>query len=95
MFEKKFYDAQLPSEIVVSLDGNAFNCSRREINATWLADLKRHGIPVNVYIVDDEKSMKRLHALGVDGIFTNKPDILRNVLDGLRQNREIESGNKT
>ena len=84
LFEKKYYDAQLPSEIVVSLDGNAFNCSRRELNKTWLADLKRHGIPVNVYTVDDEKSMKRLHALGVDGIFTNKPDVLRNVLDDLR-----------
>ena len=90
LFEKKYYDAQLPSEIVVSLAGNAFNCSRRELKKTWLADLKQHGVPVNVYTVNDEKSMKRLHALGVNGIFTNKPDILRTVLDDLRQNRETD-----
>ncbi|PKN87774.1 MAG: hypothetical protein CVU51_05145 [Deltaproteobacteria bacterium HGW-Deltaproteobacteria-1] len=95
LFEKKFYDARLPSEIVISLAGNAFNCSRRELNKTWLADLKQHGIPVNVYTVDDEIFMKRLHALCVDGIFTNKPDILRTVLDGLRQNRKIGGENKT
>jgi glycerophosphoryl diester phosphodiesterase len=95
LFEKKYYDARLPSEIVVSLEGNAFNCSRRELNKKWLADLKQHGIPVNVYTVNDEKSMKHFHDVGVNGIFTNKPDILRNVLDGLQQNREIENGNKT
>lgn len=95
LFEKKYYEAQLPSEIVVSLGGDAFNCSRRELNRTWLADLKQNGIPVNVYTVNDEKSMKRFHALGVDGIFTNKPDILRTVLDDLRQNREIEGGKQT
>ncbi len=94
LFEKKYYDAQLPSEIVVSLKGNAFNCSRRELNRTWLADLKQQGIPVNVYTVNDEKSMKRFYARGVDGIFTNKPDVLRKVLDDLQQGMKIEAGNE-
>jgi glycerophosphoryl diester phosphodiesterase len=95
LFEKQYYDAQLPSEIVASLAGNAFNCSRRELNRKWLADLKQHGIPVNVYTVNDEKSMKRFCAQGVDGIFTNKPDILRNILDDLRQKQKIEGVDKT
>ena len=94
LFEKKYYDAKLPSEIVVSLKGNAFNCSRRELNRTWLADLKQHGIPVNVYTVNDEKSMKRFYAQGVDGIFTNRPDILRKVLDDLQQGLKIVAGNE-
>ena len=94
LFEKKYYDAKLPSEIVVSLEGNAFNCSRRELNQGWLADLKQHGIPVNVYTINDEKSMKRFYAQGVDGIFTNKPDVLRKVLDDLRQGLKIEAGNE-
>ena len=95
LFEKKYYDAQLPSEIVVSLKGNAFNCSRRELNQKWLADLKQHGIPVNVYTVNDEKSMKRFYAQGVDGIFTNKPDILRAVVNDSQRDLKIETGSET
>jgi glycerophosphoryl diester phosphodiesterase len=94
LFEKKYYDVKLPSEIVVSLKGNTFNCSHRELNQRWLVDLKQHGIPVNVYTVNDEKSMKRFYARGVDGIFTNKPDVLRKVLDDLQQGMKIEAGNE-
>lgn len=80
LFAKKHYGSQLPSEIIASLDADAINCSQRELSKKWLDDLKQHGIPVNVYTVNDEKSMRRLLALGVDGIFTNCPDVLKNVL---------------
>ena len=80
LFAKKHYGSQLPSEIIAALGADAINCSQRELSKEWLADLKQHGIPVNVYTVNDEKSMRRLLALGVDGIFTNWPDVLKNVL---------------
>ena len=80
LFEKKHYGSRLPSAIIASLGADAINCSQRELSKKWLADLKHHGIPVNVYTVNDEKSMRRLLALGVDGIFTNCPDVLKNVL---------------
>jgi glycerophosphoryl diester phosphodiesterase len=81
LYEKKQHGSRLPSEIVLSLGVDAFNCSRRELNGTWLADLKRHGIPVHIYTVNDEKNMRRLLEMGVDGIFTNRPDVLRNVCE--------------
>jgi len=34
---------------------------------------------VNVYTVNDEKNMNRLLSLGVDGMFTNYPDVLKRV----------------
>lgn len=79
LYEKKQHGSRLPSEIVECLGADAFNCSRRELSGTWLADLKRSGIPVHIYTVNDEKNMRRLLDLGVDGIFTNRPDVLRSV----------------
>jgi glycerophosphoryl diester phosphodiesterase len=38
------------------------------------------GVAVFVWTVDDEADMRRLLALGVDGIMTDRPDLLRRVL---------------
>lgn len=84
LYEKKHYGLQWPSAIVQSLRADAFNCSWRELGCAWLADLKQHDIPVNVYTVNDEKKMKRWLALGIDGIFTNHPDVLKRVLEDFR-----------
>jgi len=40
------------------------------------------GLRVNTWTVDEPAEMRRLIALGVDGIITNKPDLLRSVLAG-------------
>ena len=79
LYEKKQHGLRLPSEIVQCLGADAFNCSLRELGEKWLSDLKLHGIPVHIYTVNDEKNMRRLLDLGIDGIFTNRPDVLRSV----------------
>jgi glycerophosphoryl diester phosphodiesterase len=43
---------------------------------------------VHTYTVDDQPTMEHLLDLGVDGIFTNRPDVLRGVVD------ERETGTK-
>ncbi|MBI5034164.1 MAG: glycerophosphodiester phosphodiesterase [Chloroflexi bacterium] len=45
--------------------------------ATWAHG---KGYPLNVWTVDDPNEMKRLAALGVNSIMTNKPDVARQVL---------------
>lgn len=81
LFDQKENGLRWPSEIVAALGADAFNCSQRELTRKRLADLKEHGIPVNVYTVNDEKNMRKLLARGVDGIFTNCPDVLKAVLE--------------
>lgn len=41
------------------------------------------GAEVHVWVVDDPDEIRRLHALGVDGIFTDRTDVLREVLTEL------------
>ena len=59
---------------------DAFNCSTTDFNKKWLANIKLNNIPVNIYTVNDAKNMKRFLKMGVSGIFTNNPDILKRVV---------------
>lgn len=81
LFEKKHYGKKLPSEIVTLLGADCFNCSHKELNKKWLEDLEVNGVSVNVYTVDAEKKIRRLLKAGVEGIFSNKPDVLKKTAD--------------
>ena len=55
--------------------------SRVPITTQALVDFAhRHGLAVHVWTIDDEVSMDRLLDLGVDGIVTDRPTLLRSVL---------------
>jgi glycerophosphoryl diester phosphodiesterase len=50
-------------------------------NPQFPAVVHDRGIEVHTYTVDDEPTMEHLLDLGVDGVFTNRPDVLRKVVD--------------
>jgi len=52
----------------------------RVVDARTLAAAHRTGRQVHVWTVDDPAEMRRLIDLGVDGIVTNRADLLRDVL---------------
>jgi glycerophosphoryl diester phosphodiesterase len=93
LFEKEYYGSKLPSEIIELLGADAFNCSQNELSKKWLMNLKLNNIPVNIYTVNDKKNMRRFLELGVSGIFTNKPDILKAVLADIKQTQKSEGKN--
>jgi glycerophosphoryl diester phosphodiesterase len=51
------------------------------VNARYVEHAIRLGKQINVWTVNDETDMRRMRDLGVDGIITNYPDILRQVLN--------------
>lgn len=50
------------------------------VDARFVAAAHRRGVPVHVWTVDEEAEMQRLLDLGVDGIMTDRPEVLRKVL---------------
>lgn len=52
------------------------------VNMRTIAWAHRRGYRVYTWTVDDRAEMQRLIALGVDGIITNVPDVLRQTLAG-------------
>lgn len=52
----------------------------RLVDARYVAQARRRGLRVNVWTVNEADDMRRMRELGVDGIITNYPDRLQDVL---------------
>lgn len=53
---------------------------RTVVTGRLVADLMAHDIPVHVWTVNDEAAMHRLLDRGVEGLITDRPDVLGTVL---------------
>lgn len=53
---------------------------RQVTSKRWIEEAHRRNIPVHVWTVDDPEIMRTLLAWGVDGIQTDRPDLLAQVL---------------
>jgi glycerophosphoryl diester phosphodiesterase len=54
----------------------------RMVGSRYVRSARRRGRRVNVWTVNTAHDMRRMQDLGVDGIITNYPDVLRDVLAG-------------
>ena len=55
------------------------------VDRRFVAAAHRRGLPVHVWTIDDEPEMERLLDLGVDGIMSDRPAVLKDVLERRRQ----------
>jgi glycerophosphoryl diester phosphodiesterase len=83
LYEKSQSKRLLPSELVEGYKANAFNCSKRQFTKKWAANAEAHEIPVFVYTVNKEKKMEKIINRGARGIFSDKPDVLKKVVDNM------------
>ena len=78
------YHFDLPAHLVRALfmflaDPDALHPEKRLVTREYIDWAKERGYRVNAWTVDEPAEMKRLISLGVDGIITNRPDVLREI----------------
>lgn len=83
LYEKSQSGNLTPSELVKKYKVDAFNCSYRQLSSTWIEDLTSNEIPFFVYTVNDKNQMGKIIKQGASGIFSDKPDLLKQVVENL------------
>ena len=61
----------------------------RALNSEIVAEIKQHGVSLYPWTVDDADDMQAMIELGVDGMLTNRPDLLKEIVT---QNRVSGTG---
>lgn len=66
---------------------------RRLVSARLARDLRRHGIQLHVWTVNDPSDMNRLLDWGIEGLISDRPDVLGRVLHE-RYGRQLAPGHR-
>jgi len=66
----------------------------RILSGRFLREAHERNLPVHVWTVDDPEDMRRLVGMGVDGIQTDRPDLLAPILSELAGRPAPENGNE-
>ncbi|MBW2252000.1 MAG: glycerophosphodiester phosphodiesterase [Deltaproteobacteria bacterium] len=80
-FDVDDYDGSIPRAIKAA-GGQYWDAYYRYITPNLVEEAHRLGIQVFVWTPDSGRDMLRSIEMGVDGITTNRPDILRSILSG-------------
>ncbi|MEL7832517.1 glycerophosphodiester phosphodiesterase [Fodinibius sp. Rm-B-1B1-1] len=80
LYSKTQSNRLLPHQLVERYNVEAFNCHYHQLSRKWMANLNEYQIPTFIYTVNSKRRMQKLIEAGVNGIFTDKPDLLRNVV---------------
>ena len=66
--------ARRPSALARHTGAGVFVCARHELNPRVVEDAHRHGLAVYVYTLDSAAEVRKVIAMGVDGILSNSAD---------------------
>jgi len=78
-FDVDDYGASIPA-VINAAGGRYWAAHYKYVTPARLADARKLGLKVYVWTPDRKRDMERLKKIGVDGIITNRPDILRSLL---------------
>lgn len=82
LFDRELQKGMRPSEVMEEVGSNGFNLSQEIVDASIVTECHELGRPVAVYTVNEVERMKEMLDLGVDALFTDRPDLLLELLAG-------------
>jgi glycerophosphoryl diester phosphodiesterase len=85
-------DAKQIDDIIGNCKPDAVNPRYLYLNKTAVKAAHEKGLSVNVYTVNDPVTMQRLVKMGVDGIFSNYPDVLLTTLGKMKKAPQKKTG---
>ncbi len=80
LYNKELHNKMGPVEVMDAVGSNGFNLSQRRVNRKIVRACHEAGRPVAVYTVNKKAKMRCLIAIGVDALFTDRPDLMLQVL---------------
>ncbi|MDZ7718497.1 MAG: glycerophosphodiester phosphodiesterase family protein [Balneolaceae bacterium] len=81
LYHQKKRDNQTPVELLKKYEADFFHCSKSEMSNKWRMELKSSEKRFLIYTVNRKKAMRRWIENGAFGIFSNRPDQLRAVVE--------------
>ncbi len=82
LFDRELQKGMRPSEVMDEVGSNGFNLSYQIVNGSIVKECHGLGRPVAVYTVNEVEKMEEMLDLGVDALFTDRPDLLLELLGG-------------
>ncbi len=80
LYDKRWPFKKNPMDLITMYGADGFNADWRRVNGREIDQIKQNGYDIWVFTVNKEKTMKKLIRRGVTGIFTDRPDLLRQVV---------------
>ena len=68
-----------PAELMQTYQTFSFHCSRWQLRKKWIKECRQIGVPIYVYTVNGRRTMRSLIKKGIAGIFSDKPQRLKEV----------------
>ena len=81
LYNTEFHEGQDAVEIVTGLGASVFNIKRQRLTKKMLHRCREHDIPIGIYTVNEPRRMRRLVRRGINAIFTDRPDLLIEILN--------------
>jgi glycerophosphoryl diester phosphodiesterase len=79
LYDKKAPVNSTPHALTRQYQCDSFNCKWRELKNRWRRELQEQGIPIFIYTVNSTFWIQKIIGAGVTGIFSDRPDRLREI----------------
>ena len=75
---------------VLEIGANTLSIWHATLTPSLIEEMRKRGIAVWAWTVDEEIAMRDLAMMGVQGLVTNYPDVLNNVLENLMESGQVQ-----